>query len=197
VGQFGDFGNGRSSERGREITRVLTVGHGTLDAASFAALVSAAHIDHLADIRSVPRSRAHPHFWKERMATWIPDLAGAGYDWRPELGGFRKPRPESLNVALRHPSFRGYADYMETEEFANALAKLVRDADVQELAIMCSETLWWRCHRRLVSDALVLLHGAEVRHLMHDGSLKEHRLTPGVGRISKATLRYDDKSWKG
>lgn len=194
MGQFGDAGNGRSSERGREITRVLTVGHGTLDAAGFAALVRGAQIERIADVRSVPRSRAHPHFWKERMGTWIPDLAGAGYDWRPALGGFRKPRPESLNVSLRHPSFRGYADYMETDDFVNALTDLVRDAGVQRLAIMCSETLWWRCHRRLISDALVLLHGAEVRHLMHDGALKEHRLTPGVRCLSKATLRYDGES---
>ncbi len=129
------------------------------------------------------------------MATWIPDLAGASYDWRPALGGFRKPRPESLNVALRHPSFRGYADYMETEDFVNALTELVRDAGVQELAIMCSETLWWRCHRRLIADALVLLHGAEVRHLMHDGSLQRAPPDAGVRRVSKATLRYDGESW--
>ena len=194
MGQLGRPGNGRSSERGREITRVLTVGHGALDAASFAALIRGARIERLADVRSVPRSRAHPHFWKERMATWIPDLAGARYDWRPALGGFRKPRPESLNVALRHPSFRGYADYMETGGFVNALTEIVRDAETQDLAVMCSESLWWRCHRRLIADALVLLHGAEVCHLMHDGSLKEHRLTSGVRRISKTTLRYDDES---
>jgi len=195
MGQFGDSGNFRSSERGREITRVLTIGHGTLDAAGFAALVRAARIERIADVRSVPRSRAHPHFWKERMGAWIPDLAGANYDWRPALGGFRKPRPESLNTSLRHPSFRGYADYMETDDFVNALTDLVRDAGAQELAIMCSETLWWRCHRRLISDALVLLHGAEVRHLMHDATLKEHRLTQGVRRVSNATLRYDGESW--
>ena len=84
---------------------------------------------------------------------------------------------------------------METDEFVNALTDLRARRRLAELAIMCSETLWWRCHRRLISDALVLLHGADVRHLMHDGALKEHRLTPGVRRVSNTTLRYDGESW--
>lgn len=125
------------------------------------------------------------------MAQWVPDLSGAAYDWRPALGGFRKPRADSNNVALRHPAFRGYADYMETDAFVNALTELMLDVSRVPTAIMCSESLWWRCHRRLIADAAELLHGTEVVHLMHDGKLRPHRLTDGVRRLSEATLRYD------
>jgi uncharacterized protein (DUF488 family) len=129
------------------------------------------------------------------MAAWVPDLSGARYEWRPALGGFRKPQPDSPNVALRHPAFRGYADYMQTEAFVNASTHLVHDAASSTIAVMCSETLWWRCHRRLIADALVLLRGVEVQHLMHDGKLQEHRLTLGVRRLSEGFLQYDGESW--
>jgi len=195
VGQSRGTGDGRPSDRRHKVTRILTVGHGRLEAASFAALVRGAGVEQLVDVRSVPKSRAHPHFWGERMASWVPDLAGARYDWRPALGGFRKARPDSPNVALRHPSFRGYADYMQTPDFVNALTELVRDAEHATLAVMCSETLWWRCHRRLIADALLMLHGVEVHHLMHDGKEPRHRLTPGVRRLSEDALQYDAESW--
>jgi len=125
------------------------------------------------------------------MEHWVPELSGSAYRWEPVLGGFRKAHRESAHVMLRHPSFRAYADYMETEPFATALCELLAAAARQRTAIMCSETLWWRCHRRLISDALVLLHGAEVRHLMHDGSLHSH-LPTGAGRVTdEGRLRYD------
>ena len=125
------------------------------------------------------------------MAQWVPDLSGARYEWRRELGGFRKASPQSPNVALRHPAFRGYADYMQTPAFRAALDGLIAEAGDRATAIMCSETLWWRCHRRLISDALVLLHGVEVEHLMHAGAPQAHRLTPGVRVLDGATLQYD------
>ena len=125
------------------------------------------------------------------MALWVPDLSGASYQWRRELGGFRKALPESPNVALRHPSFRGYADYMQTPAFVAALDALLEDAKERPTAIMCSETLWWRCHRRLIADALTLLHGAAVVHLMHAGAAQEHRPTPGARVLPNGTLQYD------
>lgn len=173
------------------MTRIYTFGHGTAAADEIAALLRGAGIRSVVDVRSVPKSRAHPHVWAERMAQWVPDLSGATYEWRPELGGFRKTRPDSPNVALRHPSFRGYADYMQTPAFLEALQHLTAHAASQPTAILCSETLWWRCHRRLIADALVLLHGIDVQHIMHAGSLQPHRPTQGVRRLPSGVLQYD------
>lgn len=124
------------------------------------------------------------------MAIWIPAEAEAEYVWDRDLGGFRTPQPSSHNIALRNPSFRGYADYMETERFLSALNRLVDSLSARKTAIMCSETLWWRCHRRLISDAAVLLHGVDVNHLSANGRLQPHALTEGVRRAD-GTLRYD------
>jgi uncharacterized protein (DUF488 family) len=170
---------------------IRTFGHGTADEVEIAALIRGAGVLAVADVRSVPKSRVHPHVWGDAMKLWVPDLAGASYEWRRELGGFRKPRPDSPNVGLRHPSFRGYADYMQTPPFAVALDSLINASALRPTAIMCSETLWWRCHRRLIADALVLLHGVEVQHLMHAGPPQEHRLTPGVRVLDNGTLQYD------
>src|SRR5579863_3611378 len=121
---------------------IYTFGHGTAGETELASLIRATCVKAVVDVRSVPKSRAHPHVWADRMARWVPDLSGASYEWRPALGGFRKARPDSSNVGLRHASFRGYADYMQTPEFAAALAALVEDAGGRRTAIMCSETLW-------------------------------------------------------
>lgn len=118
--------------------------------------------------------------------------AGLSYRWERSLGGFRRPLPRSPNVALRHPSFRGYADYMMTEPFALALERLIVEASALPTVVMCSETLWWRCHRRLIADAATLLNGAEVRHLGHDGRLAPHQLTGGVrADAASGGLVYD------
>jgi len=171
--------------------KLLTVGHSTASAQEFATLIRAAAIGSLVDVRSIPKSRRHPQFWSEEMALWLPGLSGAAYRWNEALGGFRKTHPGSANTALRHPAFRGYADYMETDVFNEALAQLVRDAAPQKTAIMCSEGLWWRCHRRLISDALVLLHKIEVVHLFHTGKVVEHVPTQGVRVLETHRLRYD------
>lgn len=171
--------------------RIITFGHGTAGDVELAALVRGAGIRRVVDVRSVPKSRAHPHVWAERMAIWVPDLAGASYEWRPELGGFRKTGPDSPNLALRHPAFRGYADYMQTPQFAAALDALLKEGAKTSTAVMCSETLWWRCHRRLIADALVLLHDVDVAHLMHTGVLQPHPLTPGVRVLPNGVLQYD------
>jgi uncharacterized protein (DUF488 family) len=125
------------------------------------------------------------------MAQWIPEKAGSAYLWEPALGGFRKPDRNSPNVALRNERFRAYADYMETDAFAAALAALLAQTATQRVAILCSETLWWRCHRRLISDAATLLHGVAVEHLMRDGKLRQHVPTAGVRVTEGGGLRYD------
>ncbi|MBC5800987.1 MAG: DUF488 domain-containing protein [Candidatus Eremiobacteraeota bacterium] len=170
---------------------LLTLGHGTASEEELAALIRDAGIASIVDVRTVPKSRRHPQFWREAMERWIPEQAGTSYAWRPVLGGFRKPHSNSSNVALRHPAFRGYADYMETGAFADALAQLLRDARTARSAILCSETVWWRCHRRLIADAAALLHGADVNHLMHDGKLRPHIPTAGVRVTESGKLRYD------
>ncbi len=170
---------------------LLTLGHGTATADELARLIREAAIKSLVDVRTVPKSRLHPQFRREEMERWVPANAGSAYNWEPTLGGFRRRNRDSDSVALRHPSFRAYADYMETGAFAIALTALLAAAAMRRLAIMCSETVWWRCHRRLISDAAVLLHGVQVHHLMHDGKLRPHLLTAGVRVTETGNLRYD------
>jgi uncharacterized protein (DUF488 family) len=170
--------------------QLLTFGHGTLAQEEIARLVQSAGIERLVDVRTVPKSRMHPWVWSDQMALWVPEQAKAEYVWARDLGGFRTPQSSSHNTALRNASFRAYADYMETERFRTALDSLVNSLGKRRTAIMCSETLWWRCHRRLISDAAVLLHGIEVTHVMANGRTQKHVLTQGVRRDDGA-LRYD------
>jgi len=171
--------------------RLLTLGHGTAGEEELARLIRGAAIESLVDVRTVPKSRRHPQFWREEMERWVPERSGRAYRWEPALGGFRKVNPNSHNVALRHPSFRSYADYMETDAFVHALNDLLVQATRTQVAILCSETVWWRCHRRLISDAVLLLHGVPVQHLMHDGKLRPHIPTAGVRTTVEGKLRYD------
>lgn len=170
---------------------LLTLGHGTATQDELGALIRGAGIQQLVDVRTVPKSRLHPHVVRERLEVWVPELTGAAYRWERDLGGFRKAKPDSPNVALRNLSFRGYADYMETDAFSAALAKVLGEAAERRVAVMCSESLWWRCHRRLISDAATLLHGVQVQHLAHTGKLAPHVPTSGVRVSNGSRLRYD------
>jgi uncharacterized protein (DUF488 family) len=171
------------------LVNLRTVGHGTLREDDFAALVFDAGIGLVVDVRSFPASRRHPQFRREAMERWLPD-AGVAYRWEPRLGGRRRPRPDSPHVALRVPAFRGYADHMETEEFRDAVDELLAEAGARPAGVMCAESVWWRCHRRLLADATVLLRGASVEHLFHDGRLDVHRPTPEA-RVDGQRLVYD------
>jgi uncharacterized protein (DUF488 family) len=173
------------------MTALFTFGHGAAELDAIAELIAKNELALVADVRSVPKSRKHPQFGMDEMRTWVPARTNARYAWMQQLGGFRKVRPDSDNLALRHPSFRGYADYMQTPAFADALDDLLHDADEARTAIMCSETLWWRCHRRLISDAAVLLHDVAVTHLFAKAKPRPHELTPGV-RKAGSILIYDD-----
>ena len=109
--------------------------------------------------------------------------------WRKDLGGFRTPRPDSPHVALRNEAFRGYADYMETEEFRSALSWLIDTSRDTPTVIMCAESLWWRCHRRMISDALTMA-GFDVVHILDEGRREPHRLNPSA-RVEGSRLIYD------
>lgn len=166
---------------------VHTVGHGTLAAEALVDVVRDAGVEEIVDVRSFPGSRHNPQFGKDEMARWLPET-GITYEWMRDLGGRRKPVPDSVHVALRHPSFRAYADHMETQPFLDAIDELLA-GDVRR-TVMCSESVWWRCHRRLIADHLVLVRQEEVVHLMHDGRHTPHRPTDGV-RIDGDRLVYD------
>src|SRR6478672_2845304 len=168
---------------------LFTVGHGTASQEDFTKLLRAAGTESLVDVRIGPGSRKYPHFGKDRMADWLP-AAGIGYRWERRLGGFRKLPPDSPDTALRNESFRAYAAYMRTPGFAAALAQVLAEAAERRTAIMCSETVWWRCHRRLISDHALLLDGAKPVHLMPAGRLTPHPPTGGV-RVAGDQLIYD------
>jgi uncharacterized protein (DUF488 family) len=171
------------------MTTLRTVGHGTLTADAFASLLDRAQVGRVVDVRSYPGSRHNPQFRREDMEQWV-QLAGISYIWIRELGGRRRSIAESKHVALRHDAFRAYADYMESREFLAGVEKLLVLATSELTAVMCSESVWWRCHRRLLADHLVLVRGIEVVHLMHDGRLTPHVPTDGV-RLAGNMLIYD------
>jgi uncharacterized protein (DUF488 family) len=171
------------------VVSVLTVGHGTLSADELARVLGDAGVELVVDVRSFPASRRHPQFRREAMELWLPD-SGVDYRWEPRLGGRRRTRPDSPHSALRVPAFRGYADHMETREFAAALDEVLASAEHQRTAVMCAESVWWRCHRRLLADPAVLLRGASVQHLFHDGRLAAHRPTPEA-RVDGPRVVYD------
>lgn len=170
----------------RHIT-VWTVGHSTRTAEEFRALLGAYEIELLIDVRRYPGSRRVPHFGTEALARDL-EAAGIAYCSIPELGGRRKVSPDSKNTGWRHPAFRGYADYVATEEFAQGFFELLMLASGLRSAIMCAELLWWRCHRRIIADVLVSLgfHVIDIR----DAEVAEpHRLAPPA-RIVSGMLSY-------
>ncbi len=166
------------------------MGHGTLAADVLAARLHEAGVELVIDVRTAPGSRRFPQFGRSELERWLPD-AGMAYRWERDLGGFRKTSPSSANVALHNASFRGYADYMETPQFWAALDRLLDEASRRPTAVMCSESLWWRCHRRLVADAVVLVKEIPVRHLMHNGNVAEHAVTSGARLTESKLVRYD------
>jgi uncharacterized protein (DUF488 family) len=166
---------------------ILTLGHSTHSLDELVALLRRHEIEALVDVRSVPRSRRMPHFAKESLEECLP-RRGIEYTHAKELGGFRRPAPGSSNAGWQVEGFRGYADYMRTLEFEKALERLEALARRRRTAIMCAEGLWWRCHRRLISDAL-LVRGWEVRHIDPAGALADHRL-PEFARVEDGRLSY-------
>jgi uncharacterized protein (DUF488 family) len=167
---------------------IWTVGHSTRPAPEFVGLLMAHGIELLADVRAFPGSRRWPQFNSEALEGTLRE-AGIGYEHMPELGGRRKPSPASRNTAWRNASFRAYADYMETPEFAGAGERLESLAAARRTVIMCAEALWWRCHRSLIADWLKS-RGWEVLHIAGEGKAGEHPYTKAAsiveGRLSYA-----------
>lgn len=158
---------------------LLTVGHGTLEAGDLVRLVQQAGVESLVDVRRHPGSARNPQFGRDPLQRSLED-AGIAYRWDERLGGRRRGVEGSPNTALRNVSFRAYADHMATDEFAGALDELLAEAATRTTAVMCSESVWWRCHRRLIADVVALTRDVEVQHLMHDGRLRPHIPTDGV-----------------
>ena len=168
--------------------RIWTIGHGTRPLEEFIGLQTQSGVRRLVDVRSFPGSRRHPQFGRDALEAEL-EAAGIEYVWRKELGGFRKPRSDSPHVALRNAGFRGYADHMEGAEFGAALECLTSSSLRTPTAIMCAETVWWRCHRRMISDAL-LAGGWEVLHILGPGMPTAHALHPAA-RLDAGRLVYD------
>jgi len=169
---------------------LLTYGHGTETAERTAEILRAAGVSPLVDIRTAPGSRRHPQFARAALEKWLP-AAGIAYRWEKRLGGFRRPSPDNPDVVWREDMFRGYAEHMRSPDFLAAIDAVLTEAKTPQVTVMCSESLWWRCHRRLVADFAVVARGVQVSHLMHDGRLEPHRPTPGVRLRDDGLLVYD------
>ncbi len=166
---------------------IYTIGHSTRSLDEFVGLLQQHGIVQLADVRTVPKSRRHPHFTGDALSKSLPD-AGISYRHVPGLGGLRKPAPDSNNSGWRHPSFRGYADYMQTPAFEAALNGLIQWSGERSTAVMCAEAVWWQCHRQLIADSLVA-RGIDARHIMSAKAADVHTLT-SFARVDGARVTY-------
>ncbi len=174
---------------------LLTVGHGTAGQAEFAELLRAAGVARLVDVRRYPGSRAHPHFGRSAMGEWLPN-AGVGYRWEERLGGRRRTPTDSPDVWWQVDAFRAYAGHMRTAEFAEAVADLLAEAAAGTTAVMCSESVWWRCHRRLIADFVTLARRTGVSHLGHNGRLTDHEPAAGARLYPGGGLVYDVETYR-
>ncbi len=166
---------------------IWTIGHSTRPIEEFLGLLAAVRIQAIADVRSFPGSRKYPQYGKEALAATLATHA-IGYHWLQALGGRRRVAPDSPNTAWRNASFRGYADYMSSEEFEHGLAQLLTMASKSRTAIMCAEAVWWRCHRSMIADALCV-RGIEVVHIVDAKHSKLHPMT-APARIVRGELTY-------
>jgi uncharacterized protein (DUF488 family) len=169
------------------VRTIWTIGHSTRTLEELLGLLAGYRIEAIADVRSFPGSRRYPHFARDALAESLP-LHGIAYQWIPKLGGRRKVQPGSPNTAWRNVSFRGYADYTVTAEFAEGLAELLKLAASRRTALMCAEAVWWRCHRSLIADVLKL-RGIEVIHIIDAAHGVPHPYTQPA-RIVDGQLSY-------
>jgi len=165
----------------------MTIGHSARTLAEFIRLLQVHGVSRVVDVRTVPRSRHNPQFNKDSLPRELKK-AGIGYIHMPGLGGLRHAKRDSINVGWRNASFRGYADYMQTPEFKKALGELIRLADQDRLALMCAESVPWRCHRSLIADAL-LARGILTEDIMSPTSRTVHALT-AFAKVRGGTITY-------
>ena len=169
------------------VDQLWTIGHSTRSLQEFRSLLSAHGMQSLIDVRRFPFSRRYPHFNGEPLAAALHE-AGILYTHEPGLGGRRKARADSINLGWKNESFRGYADYMQTEEFQDALQELMADSRLRPTALLCAEAVPWRCHRSLIADALTA-RGWTIRHILSPDRADLHALT-AFARIEHARLSY-------
>jgi uncharacterized protein (DUF488 family) len=155
---------------------IFTIGHSTHPIEQFLDMLEAHGVAQVADVRTIAKSRRNPQFGKDELAASL-ESRGIVYIHLPGLGGLRHPRKDSINTAWRNDSFRGYADYMQTPEFARSLEELIELASQRSTAVMCAEAVPWRCHRSLIADALAA-RGLTVEHIMSQTARKPHTYTP-------------------
>lgn len=166
---------------------VCTIGHSTHPLDAFIALLTLHQVQHVLDVRTIPRSRHNPQFNRDTLPASL-EVARMGYTHMPGLGGLRPAHAESLNGAWRNASFRGYADYMQTPEFSENVEKVVLLALKERCALMCAEAVPWRCHRSLIADALTV-RGVRVEDIMGDKVRKLHVITPWA-RVEGLKITY-------
>jgi len=166
---------------------VLTVGHSTRPLVEFMALLAVHSVTRLIDVRTVPRSRHNPQFNRDSFPAAL-EADGIRYEHVAGLGGFRRTHPGSVNLGWRNVSFRGFADYMQTPEFAENLDGLVERASRERIVLMCAEAVPWRCHRSLIADALVV-HGIRVEEIINRTRRQVHTLTP-FARVNGTVITY-------
>ena len=182
----------RTAIKVKMISRIWTIGHSTRRINVFISLLDENRIKLLADVRSWPGSKRYPQFNKEVLGKSLREHA-IRYEHFPELGGRRKPKKDSRNTAWRNASFRGYADYMETQKFHKGVERLLDLArEAGSTAIMCAEVVWWRCHRSLISDYLKV-RGMEVTHIIDSGKTEPHPFT-SAAQIVNGRLSYESDS---
>lgn len=172
-----------------ESADVLTIGHAARPLEEFVSLLRENGVTRVVDVRRFPRSRKNPQFDIESLP---PALAatGIGYTHLEALGGRRRARPDSVNTGWRNASFRGYADYMQTAEFKEALAELLELIATDRVALMCAEAVPWRCHRSMIADALIV-HGKSVADIMGQGRVRTHKLTQ-FARVRGDEITYPE-----
>jgi uncharacterized protein (DUF488 family) len=166
---------------------LFTIGHSTRSIDEFLDLLRIHRIQRIIDVRTVPRSRRHPHFSQEALRESVV-AAGIGYAHMPELGGLRKPRRDSVNTAWRNEGFRGFADHMRSAEFEAGLQGLIGFGETDRVAVMCAEAVPWKCHRSLIADALVA-RGVPVAHIVGADAPRPHRLDP-TARVDGERVTY-------
>jgi uncharacterized protein (DUF488 family) len=179
---------GRGTREAGQPSALYTIGHSTRTFDELLGLLKREGVSHLVDVRAFPTSARYPHFNKQSLELTLPEH-GIRYTHFPALGGRRRVRRDSHNTLWRNAGFRGYADYMETREFDEALNALLEVAAREPTAIMCAEAVPWRCHRSLISDAAVA-RGTDVRHIMDDKT-QPHRLTSFARIDSEGRVHYD------
>lgn len=178
------------NDRTKGVKRITiwTIGHSTRTAAEFEQLILAHNIKTIVDVRTYPVSRRFPHFNQKVLSEQLAKV-GVAYHHLPSLGGMRKPSPNSKNTAWRNASFRGYADHMETENFRKGIVELTELAAHSATAFMCAESVWWKCHRSLISDYLKA-NGHEVIHILAPKKTEVHPYT-SAARIVDGELSYE------